>query len=357
MFSVKTKIIFGGVEEEISNLNLKGNGLLCTGRHHNFEFADLNLYHLKISPEPSVENIYEYFDKIRDLNFDYVLAIGGGSVMDVAKILSVVTKDTKVENLIGSDKVKSRTKTIIAVPTTHGSGSEVTKYAVLKFQNLKQTVVSDFIVPDYALIDENLAMSQPKDLTLYTSIDAFCHNIEAYLSKISDPLTDLNCESGMKFFFDGIDEAMDNKISGRRKMLICSVLGGIAITNLRTNLIHALSHVVGAEKEISHGLANALFLRSYLKFYKDDEKFKNLGKILNVDIIKRTDEIYEKYNLTSFGDVQNKSEHNTKRLSDFVAQSEIKHIAEMTYENKRLLSVMKKKISKVEIERIIGDAM
>ncbi len=343
MFSVKTKIIFGTTEEEISNLNLKGNGLLCTGRHHDFKFADLNLYHLKISPEPGVDDIYKYFDKIRDINFDYVLAIGGGSVLDTAKILSVMTNDTKVENLLGTDKIKGRTKTLIAVPTTHGSGSEVTKYAVLKFQNLKQTVVSDFIVPDYALIDENLAMNLPKDLTLYTSIDAFCHNIEAYLSKISEPLTDLNCENGMKFFFDGIDEAMENKISGRRKMLICSVLGGIAITNLRTNLIHALSHVIGAEKNVSHGLANALFLRSYLKFYKDDEKFKNLGKILNVDIIKRIGEIYEKY--------------NAKRLGDFVAQSEIRHIAESTYENKRLLSVMKREISKEDIEKIIEEAM
>ncbi|PKP57834.1 MAG: hypothetical protein CVT89_03810 [Candidatus Altiarchaeales archaeon HGW-Altiarchaeales-2] len=349
-------------------LNLKGNGLLCTGRHHDFKFADLNLYHLKISPEPGVDDIYKYFDKIRDINFDYVLAIGGGSVLDTAKILSVMTNDTKVENLLGTDKIKGRTKTLIAVPTTHGSGSEVTKYAVLKFQNLKQTVVSDFIVPDYALIDENLAMNLPKDLTLYTSIDAFCHNIEAYLamnqpaeltfytsidafchnieaylSKISGPLTDLNCENGMKFFFDGIDEAMENKISGRKKMLICSVLGGIAITNLRTNLIHALSHVIGAEKNVSHGLANALFLRGYLKFYKDDEKFKNLGKILNVDIIKRIDEIYEKY--------------NAKRLGDFVAQSEIRHIAESTYENKRLLSVMKREISKEDIEKIIEEAM
>ncbi|PIN67032.1 MAG: hypothetical protein COV98_05095 [Candidatus Altarchaeum sp. CG12_big_fil_rev_8_21_14_0_65_33_22] len=347
MFSVKTKIIFGRAEEEISDLNLnlkiKGNGLLCTRRSANFKFNGLNLYHLKISPEPCVDDIYKYFDKIRDLNFDYVLAIGGGSVLDAAKILSVMDKDRKVEGLIGMDKVKGRIKTLIAIPTTHGSGSEVTKYAVLKFQGLKQTVVSDFIVPDYALIDENLVMNQPAELTFYTSIDAFCHNIEAYLSKVSHPLTDLNCVNGMKFFFDGIDAAMENKISGRKKMLVCSVLGGIAITNIRTNLIHALSHVVGAEKEISHGLANALFLRGYLKFYKGDEKFKKLGKILNIDIIKRTDEIYEKY--------------NTKQLCDFAAQSEIRHIAELTYENKRLLSIMKKEISKEEIERIVAEAM
>ncbi len=343
MFSIKTKIIFGRTEDEISNLNLKGNGLLCTRRHNDLKFNGLNLYNLKISPEPTVDALYRYFDEVRDLNFDYVLAVGGGSVLDTAKILSVMSSDTKVEELIGNNKVKSRAKTIVAIPTTHGSGSEVTKYAVLKFQNLKQTVVSENIVPDYAIIDENLAMNLPAELTLHTSIDAFCHNIEAYFSKISDPLTDLNCENGMKFFFDGIDEAMENKISGRRKMLVCSVLGGIAITNLRTNLIHALSHVIGAEKNVSHGLANALFLRGYLKFYKGDEKFKNLCKILNVDIIKRTDEIYEKY--------------NTKRLSDFVSQSDIKHIAEKTYENKRLLNVMKREISKENIVKIIEEAM
>jgi len=343
MFSVKTKIIFGRAEDEISNLNLKGNGLLCTRRHNDFKFNGLNLYHLKISPEPSVEDIYRYFDEVRDLNFDYVLAVGGGSVLDTAKILSVMENDTKVEDLIGNNKVKSRTKTIVAIPTTHGSGSEVTKYAVLKFQALKQTVVSENIVPEYAIIDENLVMNLPAELTLHTSIDAFCHNIEAYLSKISNPLCDLTCERGIKFFFDGIDEAIENKISGRKKMLMCSVLGGIAITNLRTNLIHALSHVIGAEKDISHGLANALFLQGYLKFYEDDEKFKNLGKILNVDIIKQINEIYEKYNM--------------KRLGEFIDKSEIPHIAEKTYENKRLLNVMKREISKENIVKIIEEAM
>jgi len=344
MFSVKTKIIFGNAEENIKNLNLKGDGLLCTRRNFEFKNKDLNkdLYHLKISPEPNVDDIYTYFDKIKDINFDYIIAIGGGSVLDVAKILSVMDKETNVEDLIGVDKVKKRTKKFIAIPTTHGSGSEVTKYAVLKFKNLKQTVVSENIVPDYAIIDENLAMNLPNDLSFYTSIDAFCHNIEAYFSRDSNPLTDITCENGMKFFFDGIDDVMENKIYGRKKMLIASVLGGISITNLRTNLIHALSHVIGGRYEISHGLANALFLQAYIRFYKNDGKFKNLCKILNKDVKEEIDKIYEKY--------------NKKRLSDFIDKSEIDDIAKTTYQNKRLLESMKKEISIDEIKKIIEES-
>jgi len=343
MFSVKTDIIFGNFKEEIEKLNLEGYGLLCTRRHENFNFEKLNLKVLKIAPEPTTEDIYKYLDAIKDEKFDFVISIGGGSVLDVSKILSaLMTNKTNPESLIGVDKVKNRMKKFIAIPTTHGSGSEVTKYAVVKYNNLKQTIVSKNIVPDFAVIDENLAMNLPADYTLYTSIDAFCHNIEAYLTKFSDPLVDVSCEQGIKFFLEGVDEAMENKISGRRRMLLCSLFGGIAITNISTTIIHALSHVIGV-KGIPHGLANAVFLPSFMKFYKDDEKFKNLNKLLNFDIIKEINEIYEKYRV--------------KRLGDFLDKSEANEVVLKAFKNKRLMDAGRKTVILEDIKRIVMDSM
>lgn len=344
MFSVKTDIVFGDFRKEIEKLDLKGYGLLCTRRHGNFDLSkSLNLKILKISPEPSIDEIYRYMDLIKGEKFDFVVALGGGSVLDVSKILSaLISNDMRPEDLIGIEKVKNRMIKLVAIPTTHGSGSEVTKYAVVKYKGLKQTIVSKNIVPDFAIIDENLAMDMPADYTLYTSIDAFCHNIEAYLTKFSEPLVDISCEQGIKFFFEGIDEAMNNEIKGRKKMMLCSVLGGIAITNIRTTIIHALSHVIGV-KGIPHGLANAVFLKAFMKFYRNDDKFKNLNKILGFDVFKRINEIYEKYNV--------------KNLGDFLDKSEALEVAVKAFENKRLIEIGRKKVELEDLKKIVLESM
>jgi 1,3-propanediol dehydrogenase/alcohol dehydrogenase len=338
---IRTNIIFGDFRREIMKLNLEGNGLLCCRRGFDpAQLRGLDLYTLRISPEPTVESVRAYWGEIEEREFDYVLAVGGGSVIDVAKILAArMENEEEIENFVGMEKVRHKAKKLIAVPTTHGTGSEVTKYSVLKFKDVKKSVVSENICPDVAIIDEKLSRGLPRDLTINTSIDALCHNIEAYLTKACDPLTDTICESGVRFFFEGIEDAISDLDEGRRRMMLSSVLGGIAITNAQTSIIHALSHVLGAVCDVPHGLANAVFLPSFLKFYEGDEKFRGLRKIIGIDIRGDIEKLYEK--------------HGVRRLSDFVDRDEAMMIAERAFENKRLMNGGRKPVTLEDLKEIV----
>jgi len=338
---IRTNITFGDFEREIAKLNLEGSGLLCCRRGFDpAPLKGLDLYVLRVSPEPTVESVQAYWNEIENKRFDYVLAIGGGSVIDVAKILAArMENEEEIENFIGVERVGRKMKKLVAVPTTHGTGSEVTKYAVLKCKDAKRSVISENICPSVAIIDEKLSRGLPRDLTIYTSIDALCHNIEAYLTKACDPLTDTVCESGVRLFFDGIEDAISDSAEGRRRMMLSSVLGGIAITNTQTLVIHALSHVLGAVHGVPHGLANAVFLPAFLKFYAGDEKFKKLEKMTTIGIVSDIGKLYEKYGV--------------RRLSDFVDKNEAMRIAERAFENERLIGGGRKPVTLENLKEMV----
>jgi alcohol dehydrogenase class IV len=336
---LRTEIFFGEAREGLSRLNLEGRGLLCTRRRPHF-LPKGKFYHLKISPEPKLEEIKDYWEEIKDQKFDYILAIGGGSVLDVSKILgALMTNRTPVEEMIGVEKIRNDPPPIVAVPTTHGSGSEVTKYAVVRMPGVKRSVVSEKICPAHAIVDPRLALGLPKDLTLYTSIDALCHNLEAYFNRLSDPLLDRICEQGVRCFLEGIEPALEDRLEGRERMMLCSVLGGIAITNASTSVIHALSHVLGGRLEIPHGLANAVFLPSFLRFHKDTQKMKVLEGRLGLDLTLFLTQLYEK--------------HRVKRLGDLVERGELKQVAVQAAKNERLMNAGIKPIKMDDLMNIV----
>lgn len=338
---LRTKVIFGNFIEELKKLNLEGRGLLCCRRGFKNGLEWLDLKTIRISPEPTLEDAERYWSNIEGESFDYVLAIGGGSVLDMAKVLAArMTNRGPIESFIGIERIHNPPKPLIEVPTTHGTGSEVTKYAVLRLtaRGVKKSMVSEKICPKVAIVDPRLALGLPKELTIYTSIDAFCHNVEAYLTPLADPLVDLVCESGLRFFFDGIEEAIENKLEGREKLMLCSLLGGIAITNVQTTLIHALSHVLGGRYEIPHGMANSLFLRGFLEFYRGDEKFERLQRELGMNVMEELDAFYER--------------HSLKRLSDFISEREAIEVAEKAFENRRLMEGGRRRPSEEDLKKI-----
>jgi alcohol dehydrogenase class IV len=341
---LKTKVIFGEFEEELRRLNLKGRGLLCCRRGFGGGLDWLNLRTLRVSPEPTLEDAERYWSEIADDNFDYVLAIGGGSVLDMAKVLAARMENPgPIESFLGVERIENPSKPVIAVPTTHGTGSEVTKYAVLNVRGVKTSVVSEKICPSVALVDPKLTLGLSKELTIYTSIDALCHNLEAYFTRLVDPMVDLVCESGVRLFFEGIEDAISNRLEGRRKLMLCSVLGGIAITNAQASLVHALSHVLGGRHHIPHGLANSLFLRAFLKFCRGDEKFEPLEKKLGLNILQELDTFYSK--------------HSLRKLSDFVEEREALELAEEAFQNRRLMGAGRKVPTLSDLRRIAVDSL
>jgi len=335
---LKTRIVFGEVLEIIEGL--RGKGLLCSRRHLNVALPNEIELRLPIEPEPTLDDIRRYWDEVGEERFDYVLAIGGGSVIDTAKVLAaLMTNGGDPAEFLGEEKIMRDSKRLIAVPTTHGSGSEVTKYAVIKLEDAKRSIVSERICPETAILDAELTMGLPSDLTFYTSIDALCHNVEAYLTRFSDPVTDVICEAGITNFFRGIDGAMRDELPGRERMVLCSVLGGMAINAARAYLVHALSHVLGAKLGVPHGLANAVFLPGFLKFHAGHRKLKHLENVLGGDIVSRLEDVYERY--------------GAKKLSDLVGKDEAGEIVRKAYENRRLMKAGEKEITVDNLMEII----
>ena len=325
------------MEEVLASLRLEGRGLLCCRR--GFGGMEGDLTPLRISPEPSLEEVEEYWERVRGEEFRYVLAVGGGSVLDVAKVLAALMENPGgVRSFFGVEKIPRRMRRLIAVPTTHGTGSEVTKYSVLRVGEEKWSIVSENICPHVAILDEELVRGLPRDLTLSTSMDALCHLVEAYLTRFCDPMVDLLCEQGIRLFLEGLEEAVVDGREGRRKMMLCSLLGGIAITNAQASLVHALSHVLGGRYRVPHGEANSLFLPAFLRFYEGEEKLERLERGLGVKLAEEVEGIREK--------------HGMKRLSDFVDEKEAAEIAERAYRNRRLVEGNLKRVRPEDLKEM-----
>jgi alcohol dehydrogenase class IV len=359
-FQLPTRIIFG--ENSISRLKKfvppppEGRSLLVCGNHLlkteilnkiRKDLPDLKILS-GIRPEPSLEEVKKYWSEIEGENFSSVIAIGGGSILDVSKILAakLTNPEEEIENFIGVEKIKNKAQKLIAIPTTSGSGSEITKYAVIKKNKLKMTVVSEKIYPEVAILDPSLTITLPKDLTAYTSLDALTHNLEAYISKKSTFLTDIFAIEGTRLGLKWIERAYEDgkNLKARRGLALASLFGGIAITNASAGIVHALSHVLGAFYKIPHGLANAIFLPKSVKF-NYNEKIKELEKELNIKNLPNYLEILnEKLGIPSLGEI----------IED---ETKIKMIAERAYENRRVMSVNPKKIKLKDLKRVVEWAM
>jgi alcohol dehydrogenase class IV len=336
---LRTEVLFGRLRETLGRLGLEGRGLLCCRRGMDTGWAG-GMEVLRISPEPSLEEVEGYWEGLRGKEFDYVLAVGGGSVLDVAKVLAALMENPgRVKDFFGVEKIPRRMRRLIAVPTTHGTGSEVTKYSVIRVGEEKWSIVSENLCPHVAILDEELMRGLPRELTLQTSMDALCHLVEAYLTRFCDPMVDLLCEQGIRLFLEGLEEAVEDRPEGRRKMMLCSLLGGIAITNAQASLVHALSHVLGGKYRIPHGEANSLFLPAFLEFYSGEKKLEELEGRLGRRLREEVEGIRER--------------HGMRRLSDFVGEKEALEVAERAYRNRRLVEGNLRRVELEDLRRMV----
>jgi alcohol dehydrogenase len=200
-----------------------------------------------------------------------ILAIGGGSPMDVAKMIGVLaTNPGRIERYLGPGKVENAPPPIICVPTTYGTGSEVTPFAVLtntKTKN-KDPVISPKIIPSVAVLDPELSVGLPALLGGATGMDALTHALESYINLLATPLTEGIALTAIQLIADNIRLACANdyELEATENMLIGSMLAGVAFTQTRLGNVHAMSHPVGAHFNVHHGLANAVLLPYVMEF-------------------------------------------------------------------------------------------
>ncbi len=224
-----------------------------------------------IGVEPSVENLTRVCERTSSTPVEAVIGIGGGSCLDAAKLISVMrTNDTSLEDMIGTDKVTKPGVPTCLIPTTAGTGSEVTPNAIVTLpeKELKQGVVSSHLLPTVSIVDPELTYSLPRPLTASTGMDAFIHSFESFLSKKANPVSDTFALRSMRLISRSLVTAYKEpgNAQARADMMYGSVFGGMALTGSGTTAVHALAYPLGGKFKIAHGVANAILLPHVFEF-------------------------------------------------------------------------------------------
>ncbi len=243
-----------------------------------------------IKNEPTIAEIDQAINDLNVVsNFDGVVGIGGGSTIDVAKLLAVSGSiKGSIKDYLGTNLFNESGVPTIMVPTTSGTGAEVTPNAIVKdsAEGWKKGVVSSFLIPDRVILDPELTFSVPPKITAETGIDAFTHAIECFICKKSNPMSDLFALDSMRLINKYLRRAVKNggDKEARYYMALGSLYGGIAITNSGTGGVHALAYPLGGKYNISHGLSNSILLAEVMEFNAKavPEKFIKVADIMEI---------------------------------------------------------------------------
>jgi alcohol dehydrogenase len=245
-----------------------------------------------VEPDPRYEVASQAAELTKDFGADLILGIGGGSSLDIAKVASILVTNTQpIGSLFGIDLVEAPGLPLILVPTTAGTGSEVTPIAILSDhqEKLKKGIVSPRLFPASAILDPELTLGLPPSVTAATGMDALIHAVEAYTSRNATALTDLLAVQAMKLLFENIRTAYANgtDLQARSNMLEGSMLAGMAFANAGVTAVHAFAYPIGAEFHIPHGVANSIMLAAVMEFNMlgNLRKFAQMAELFGEDTI------------------------------------------------------------------------
>jgi alcohol dehydrogenase class IV len=224
-----------------------------------------------IESEPVVENVEAGLKYFNENYCEEIIALGGGSPMDTAKLISImVTNEGRITDYRGVDKIPNRGVRVIALPTTAGTGSEVTRYAAVidKKTSEKMLLTSPYLIADTAIVDPVLTVTCPGLLSAATGIDALTHAVEAYVSAKANPVSDIFAIKAIELISGSLrDVFQDGKnIIARESVMLGSMYAGIAFSNASVALVHGMSRPIGGFFGIGHGLSNAALLGNVMEF-------------------------------------------------------------------------------------------
>ena len=304
-FKVPDTIIYG--EDALKHLEtLKGKkAILVTGGNSmkRFGFLEKASEYLKkggleteifdgVEPNPSVKTVIAGAEAMKKFNPDWIIAIGGGSAIDAAKVMWAFYEypELTFEDIIpvGSIPELRKKAKFAAIPSTSGTASEITAFSVITDteNHIKYPIVSAEIVPDVAIIDPEIPSKMPPHITANTGMDVLAHSVEAYVSKAATSFTDPLAKEAISLIDRYLVRAFEkgDDMDAREGMHNASALAGMAFSNCSLGLVHSLAHKIGGEFGITHGLANAILMPYIIQFNKKyTDKYADIEKLLGVD--------------------------------------------------------------------------
>jgi len=225
----------------------------------------------KVVTEPTMDYTEEGLKVFKEAQAEFLIAVGGGSPMDAAKgISALATNPGKMSDFMGANKIPKPGAPIIAIPTTAGTGSEVTQFTIITdtTKDLKMLIASPQVMPRVALVDPLMTLQMPPGITAATGLDALTHAIEAYVSVKAQPITDILALQAIRIISANLRQAWSNgdNLEARTNMMIASLEAGLAFSNSSVALVHGMARPIGAYFHVPHGISNAALLPTVMEF-------------------------------------------------------------------------------------------
>ncbi len=260
----------------ITDKGVRSNNLL-TPIETAFESTDTNIGYIfdDVPPDSSLETVQKAAQFYRENNCDAIIAVGGGSVIDTSKATNILVSEGGNDLLkySGAHNLPKPLKPFFVIPTTSGTGSEVTMVAVVSdpVKNVKLAFASYYLMPHAAILDPRMTQTLPPHLTAMTAMDALTHAIEAYSCMAANPISDAYATAAIQKISKNLFNVLDNlsDAEGRLELAQASTMAGIAFSNSMVGLVHSLGHALGAVAHLPHGLCMNLFLPYVLEYNKD----------------------------------------------------------------------------------------
>lgn len=221
--------------------------------------------------EPTCDQAQAVVDEFKKTGADFIVAVGGGSVMDTAKLASVLATDEYgVRDLLDKPSMAKKCVKTLMIPTTAGTGAEATPNSIVAVpeKELKVGIVNEEMIADYVILDAAMIRNLPRKIAASTGVDALAHAIECFTSKKANPFSDIFALEALDLILNNIEKACDDPdaLEEKNRMLIASFYAGVAITASGTTAVHALSYPLGGKYHIPHGVSNAMMLTPVMKF-------------------------------------------------------------------------------------------
>lgn len=254
--------------------------------------------YLHIKPNPTVKNVQDGLSIAEVNGIDAIVAVGGGSVIDTAKAISIIMTNPEHRNVVSLDGVvETRNKGLpmFALPTTAGTAAEVTiNYVITDENNMKKMVCVDVHdIPVCSIIDPDLMQGMPQSLAAATGMDALTHAMEGYITKAGWLIPDMFHINAMALIYKNLEKAANEKDDiAVEKMAYAQYIAGMGFSNVGLGIVHSMAHSLGAFFDTPHGLANAILLPHVLKFNGEvcPDLFRNMGRALNLNMENLSDE-------------------------------------------------------------------